>query len=130
MTSSRHLLSNDKFVNATTFNDRRYVHIRRYFLLNGEFTPKKEGVALFSDEWATFRNIINDIETEKGGKTWCLSPRAYVWKKEDETVEFGLASRVWNEETQQYKPTGQPQKTVVLYPSEWQNLLSKAPSIE
>lgn len=120
------LLSEDKSLYKSTYNGKRYIHIRRYFETNGQLIPKKEGVALHVDEWLNFLCVMDEINAEKREKTWNLSPRAFAWRRTDSMIQFGVRAQIWEGQDNAADAPTVSLKTIDLHPREWQTLVVKA----
>ena len=130
MDSPKLYLSDDKALYSNVFKDRRYIHIRRYFRRGeeGEFAPKKEGVALHTDEWAEFLHLSRAIDQTHSESTWDISSRVYVWKQVGGSVQFVQRTIEWkkDEDDDTYQISGELKKSITLSPMEWRNLHSMA----
>jgi len=53
----------NRFVSVREFKGKTFVDLREFYMDNsGELKPGKKGIALFGDQWKTFKGLIPDID--------------------------------------------------------------------
>ncbi|KAJ6243435.1 activated RNA polymerase ii transcriptional coactivator p15 [Anaeramoeba flamelloides] len=55
-------LGNSCMVTENVFRNVKYVHIRKYFLKNGEWRPTKKGISFTKQQWNEFNSVIPQVQ--------------------------------------------------------------------